>query len=355
MNIKHSLFFAAVLLMQYGCGHKKASDPLADSGRTQRTENLLLNLDSIAERGYLCGQQDATLYGIGWEGDSARSDIHTISNEHPAIAAFEVGGIERLQSSEIAALGNTEEAVDTISGISYSTSPRNILGARFTTIKKRILEQYDRSGVCVLTWHMASRPTWTQIDRLCDFLNSLDEPYGVRVPVILRPCTPCQNLNFWQRLTERLKAKNVTNALLACDANAFTSDMASYIDILGIADCQLYGTADTAAAYAKRLDTELSRLTALGKQYQKPVGILACGQQGLRTEHWFTTVLLPVLDHHRLSFVLFARNDNSRPGNFYVPFPGQQNVSDFVTFVNAQPTLFLHDINGIYLSKDDGK
>lgn len=51
---------------------KKANDPLAESGRTQRTENLLTNLKAYGDSGiYLFGHHDDTVYGIGWKGDSA--------------------------------------------------------------------------------------------------------------------------------------------------------------------------------------------------------------------------------------------------------------------------------------------
>ena len=49
---------------------KTVDDPLAESGRTQRTENLLANLKNISENGYPAGHQDATVYGVGWVGDN---------------------------------------------------------------------------------------------------------------------------------------------------------------------------------------------------------------------------------------------------------------------------------------------
>lgn len=45
----------------WSCGKKKADDPMGDNGRTQRTENLLYHLKEISSKGYLFGQQDATL------------------------------------------------------------------------------------------------------------------------------------------------------------------------------------------------------------------------------------------------------------------------------------------------------
>ena len=49
--MKKILLMATAALLTAACGNneKKADDPLADSGRTQRTENLLENLKAIGE------------------------------------------------------------------------------------------------------------------------------------------------------------------------------------------------------------------------------------------------------------------------------------------------------------------
>lgn len=79
---KYLLMTLASALILSACGPKKASDPLADSGRTQRTENLLTNLMAYGDSGvYMFGHHDDTVYGIGWKGDSARSDIHSVCND----------------------------------------------------------------------------------------------------------------------------------------------------------------------------------------------------------------------------------------------------------------------------------
>ena len=63
---KVTLLLIVSAFIMASCGNKgKAKDDLADSGRTKRTEALIHNLDSIADKGFLVGQQDATLYGIG--------------------------------------------------------------------------------------------------------------------------------------------------------------------------------------------------------------------------------------------------------------------------------------------------
>ena len=58
---------------------------------------------------------------------------------------------------------------------------------------------------------------------------------------------------------------------------------------------------------------------------------------------------MPVLNKYPIAYVLLWRNAHDKPGHFYMPYPGQKTVSDFVKFYNNDRTLFLKDINGLYL------
>ncbi len=320
---------------------RKAKDDLAETGRTKRTEALLHNLDSISQKGFLVGQQDATLYGVGWEGDSARSDIKSICSEFPAVVGFEIGGIE-------------------------NGSERNIFGTTFATIRNAILAQYDAGGVCLLSWHTENVPSSDETDLMCDFLNTLEEPYGVRVPVILRPCNASSSIEFWKRLRDRMEEKEVTNALLAytlaCEQGSVATagksqegqeEIMHTVDMIGIEmyDNAATVTSDTMLTFSIRLDSALALLTKIGKEYGCPVAIYATGQESITNISWFTQELLPVLDRHTLSFIVFDRNDNKIPGHFFVPFPGHPAVSDFTSFVNSPKTLFLRETNGMYLKR----
>ena len=86
-----------------GCNdNNRAEDPLADSGRTQRTETLLTNLKQLGDSSvYLFGHHDDTVYGIGWEADYGndstihqRSDVKSVCNDYPALLSFDLGHIE---------------------------------------------------------------------------------------------------------------------------------------------------------------------------------------------------------------------------------------------------------------------
>ena len=141
------LSLVASFMLTMSCSKKKADDPLAESGRTQRTENLLANLRDISYKGYLVGHQDATVYGVGWVGDSCRSDVKSVCNDYPAVIGFDLGHLE---------LGDSV----------------NLDGVPFDRMKQEIIRQFDRGGMVTLSWHLDNPLTggsaWVKPDSLTD-------------------------------------------------------------------------------------------------------------------------------------------------------------------------------------------
>ena len=220
------------------CAKRYPNDPMGESGHTQRTENLLANMAQQADTaGYMFGHQDATVYGIGWVGDSARSDVRSVCNDFPAVVGFDLGHLE---------LGDS----------------LNLDGVPFSRMRQAIIEHFDRGGVVTLSWHcdnpLTGGTAWVKpdsltpvqlqtvaavldggsqhekflgwLDRVADFLKSLETPYGVRVPVIFRPwhehtgswfwwgkdlCTKEQYAALWQMTVDRLRKRDVPNVLYA--------------------------------------------------------------------------------------------------------------------------------------------
>jgi len=382
------LLIAAALLVE-GCGnrHKKADDPLADSGRTQRTENLLVNLATQADSaGYLFGHEDATMYGIGWMGDSARSDVKSVCNDYPALMGFDLGHIE---------LGHAE----------------NLDGVSFAKMRRDIIAYFARGAVITLSWHpdnpiINGQSTWVQpdsltpaecatvasvidggaahekyvawIDSVAAFLNSLETPYGVKVPVIFRPyhehngswfwwgqrlCTAEQYKQLWKMTADRLREQGVTNALFAYSPGGdVDGDAEKYmerypgddiVDIFGLDQYCFAPTGDTTAinAFAAQLDRNLDLVCRLAKEHHKVAALTETGFEAVRSDRWWTQTLQPVLDRHAVAYVLLWRNAHDKPNHFFVPYPGQRSVSDFVRFYNAPRSLFLRDVNGLYLKR----
>jgi mannan endo-1,4-beta-mannosidase len=389
--MKYTLIIAAALaLCSCGGNQHKASDPLADSGRTARTEQLLENLKALGDSAvYLFGQHDATVYGIGWEADytndstvHTRSDVKSVCNDFPALLSFDLGHIE---------LGDE----------------RNLDGVPFSRIRQEIFAHYDRGGMITLSWHLdnplSGGSSWvadslrdvethtvaaileggekhelflTWLDRVADFLNSLETPYGVRIPILFRPwhehtgswfwwgqqhCTAEQYKALWQLTVNRLKDKGVTNALYSYSPGTEPDgDKARYlerypgddiIDLVGL-DCYCWAPeADTTQIvnYAANLDRNLATVCAIAKQHHKAVALTETGYEGIKTDDWWTSTLAPVLSRHPVSYVLVWRNAHDKPGHFFAPYPGHPSTSDFIRFYNAPQTLFLRDVNALYL------
>lgn len=377
---------SALALASCGGNQQKADDPLAENGRTWRTENLLANIKTQADSvGYMFGHHDDTVYGIGWVGDSARSDVKSVCNDYPALLSFDLGHLE---------LGDSV----------------NLDGVPFERIRQEIFNHFNRGGMITLSWHLDNPLTgesaWVKpdsltdeqkqtvasvleggaqhekfmgwLDRVADFLNSLETPYGVKVPVLFRPwhehtgswfwwgqnlCTAEQYKALWQLTYDRFREKDVTNVLWAYSPGTEPNgDETKYlerypgdgiIDLLGV-DSYCRGEENDSVAYAAytaQLDRMLDMMCRVAKQHGKAVALTETGYEGLKYDTWWTQVLEPVLDKHPVSYVLVWRNAHDEPTHFFAPYPGQRTVSDFVKFYNAPRTLFLHDVNGLYLKK----
>ena len=74
MKKSRMLLFAFIVLMIGACSLGK-KDTGIETLRTVETDLLFGKLKQVSQTGFMFGHQDATVYGIGWDGDSARSDV----------------------------------------------------------------------------------------------------------------------------------------------------------------------------------------------------------------------------------------------------------------------------------------
>ena len=377
------LSLVASFMLTISCSKKKADDPIAESGRTQRTENLLAHLHAISANGYLIGHQDDPVYGVGWVGDSCRSDVKSVCGDFPAVIGFDLGHLE---------LGDSV----------------NLDGVPFDRMRDEIIRHFDRGGMVTLSWHLDNPLTggsaWVKPDSLTDqekqtvasvleggkchekflgwldilasFINSLETPYGVKVPVLLRPwhehtgswfwwgqnlCTTEQYKALWKLTVDQLKQRGVNNVLYAYSPGTeFNGDAAKYlerwpgdeiVDVIGFDSYCTNNAEDTVAInnYASSLDLNLKALCDIAKQHNVVPALTETGMESLGKADWWTSTLMPVLNKYPIAYVLLWRNAHNKPGHFYMPYPGQKTVSDFVKFYNDKRTLFVKDVNGLYL------
>ena len=369
---KYLLMTLASALILSACGPKKASDPLADSGRTQRTENLLTNLMAYGDSGvYMFGHHDDTVYGIGWKGDSARSDIHSVCNDYPGLLSFDLGHIE---------LGDSV----------------NLDGVPFDRMRQEIFTHFNRGGVITLSWHLnnplSGGTAWVAdslknvetktvasvleggqkhemflgwIDKVADFLNSLETPYGVKVPVIFRPwhehtgswfwwgqklCTDTEYRQLWNMLQDYLNGRGLDNLLWSYSPNldgGWTEErfLQRYpgndrVTLIG-EDAYQWGTE---ADFVSQVTADLNFLSDFAKRNGKLLAMTECGLKNMPDATWWTRVLKPVMDRYPISYFLLWRNYKEE---YFGPSPSLPCAQDFKKLYEAENTLFLKDIKKI--------
>ena len=339
--------------------------------RTQETETLLENLKRIPARGFMFGHHDDPVYGIGWEDDPDRSDVKSVCGDYPAVMSFDLGRIE---------LGGD----------------RNLDNVSFERVKNEIIAQYNRGGMSSLSWHLdnplTGKDSWDVsdttvvasilpggvnhemflgwLDKVAAFMNSLTRADGTKVPVLFRPwhehtgswfwwgqnlCTTSQYKALWKMTYDRMQEKGVNNLLYAYSPGSEPNDSTEYlerypgdeiIDLIGFDTYQF-----DRQKYMETLDKSLAILTEVGRVHNKPIAITETGFETIPDSTWWTKTLMPVISKYPISYVLVWRNARERDNHYYAPYPGQISAADFVKFYQAPNTLFVGDVNGLYVTK----
>lgn len=363
---------AFTLLGMIACNSakKQSSCTASDTLRTGQTERLYTWLQKIPEQGFMFGHQDATVYGIGWEGDSARSDVKSVCGDYPAVCGWEVG---RIETGKSASLDNVP----------------------FDRIRQEMILNYLRGGMNTLSWHtdnpLTGGDSWDVsakdsvvksilpggtnhdmfmgwLDTMAAFFHSLKTADGTKVPVLFRPwhehtgswfwwgkdhCTPEQYKELWILTYDYLHSKGVNNLLYAYSPGGggsadeyierYPGD--KYVDLLGFDYYQMNGAEGT-DSYRTVMNNTLTYLTAFGKEHGKPIAVTETGLEALPVKEWWTNVLYPILEKYPVSYVLLWRNAREKPNHYYAPYPGQLTEKNFVEFYNNPRTLFCNDLKG---------
>ena len=333
---------------------------------TPETEALLVGLTEMPKQGIMFGHHDDPLYGIGWEGDEGRSDVKSVCGDYPAVMSFDIGHIE---------LG-ANESLDKIS---------------FDKIRKEIVAQYNRGGMNTISWHLDNPTTggdsWDisdttvvasvlpggenhdmflgWIDRMSDFMSSLQTEEGVKVPILFRPWHEHTGSWFWwgQKLTnaddykalwrmtyDRMKKNGVDNVLFAYSPGTEPKDSTEYlerypgddiIDLLGF-DAYQFGNRDQ---YLSSINNSMNILEQVGKAKNKPIALTETGYETIPDSTWCTHTFMPAIANYPMSYVVVWRNAREKENHYYAPYPGHVSADDFVLFYDQPQTLFAQDVN----------
>lgn len=346
-----------------------------DKKATAETRILYQNLLKWRDKGVLFGHQDALAYGLNadqsrWIGGVNKSDIKTLTGEHPAVVGHDLGHIELDHA-------------------------QNLDEVPFQNIRQSIQTVYSYGGVNTLSWHPNnpldfSKSTWDKMDftirrilgekkklkaykktigKLGLFFKSLKGPGGELIPVIFRPyhehtgswfwwgadhCTPEEYRAFWQLTVNYLvRKKKVHNLLYAYSTDNFRDESHylerypgdSFVDLLGF-DTYHRNAPHSDSAFIANAKRMVSTIKKLGQEKNKLYAITETGLERIPEPDWWTRVLYPMVQDSGLSYVLVWRN--GRSDHYYAPFEGQSSAGDFKIFFNYPSTLFEKDVNNLY-------
>ena len=371
---KINVIIVIMLFAGISCVKKTSSDNkelISITPRTTETENLLQNLKEISTEGFMFGHQDDPLYGVYWEGDSGRSDIHSVVGDYPAVMGFDIGKIEH-------------------------RSDKNIDNVLFTIIREEIIRHYKRGAMITISWHVDNPLTggdsWDVsssevvrailpggsnhdlfldwLDRAAVFFNTLITEDGAKIPILFRPwhehtgswfwwgknlCTVDEYNALWEITRTHFDSAGVDNLLYS-----YSPDMQGpgeiymerypgdeYVDLLGI-DGYHRNNEEGTEYFVSKLDSILSFMTEEGARRNKPIAITETGLESIPISDWWTEVLLPLTNRYPISYVLVWRNARERPNHYYAPYPGQKSETNFVKFYDNPRTLFSKDISSLY-------
>lgn len=376
--LRKILIISFTLFLMIGCSainnkgvEKNINNFLVDKNATEETANLFSNLMMISESNVIFGHHDDTNYGVGWQGDSLRSDVKDVTNSYPGLYGWDFGFL------------TGEGNKDTVK-------------ARMSRLVK---EAFERGGVNTFSWHYNNPVTdksfydvnrvvekilpgggyylkyLRDLDKIADFANSLKDSQGVSVPIIFRPyhefdggwfwwgapfCTKEEFKKLWITTVEYLRdKKGVRNFLYAFSPDRnFNNEEEflerypgdEYVDIIGMDNYWDFGPE---GAGLKGVTKKLEILTRIGKEKNKVAAMTETGLEGVVNPKWFTERLFRTFDVDtvKIAYVMVWRNDN--PKHHYAPYKGHPAADDFIQFRLNPKILFEDDLPNLYSKKLD--
>lgn len=339
----------------------------ADKNASKETMALYKNLHALQKEGIIFGHQDALAYGVNWQYEAGRSDVKDVTGEYPALYGWELGHLEL-------------------------DSAKSLDNVPFAEMKKLIQQGYQRGGAITISWHLNSplkgKSAWDTthgtvasimpgaakhelykkyLDRLASFLGDLKGDKGEAIPVLFRPfheltgnwfwwcrntCTPQEFISLWKFTWNYLQYEKKLHNLLyvynTADFNSREDFLERYpgdkfVDVLSFDAYQHAGNLHP-DGFAAQVDKRLAILDSLGSERNKIVALAETGYEAIPQADWWTKTLLPVLQKHRLSYVLVWRNagrmKDTGKMHYYAPYPGQVSAADFIKFSKDERMIF---------------
>ena len=351
--MKKSIVIAVAALVIVACSTTKKAE--LEQTLAQQLEK---RLDSLRQKGYMAGHQDDPFYGIGWAYEDGKSDVKLTVGDYPAVMGFELGGIE---------MGDD----------------KNLDSVPFTRIHDELLAHVKRGGIVTISWHprnpMTTAPdggrgaqkfpdgsAWDVSDttvvksvlsggknaelfkvwmeRVADFIETLQTEDGQKVPIIFRPwhenngswfwwgqklCSDEEFKGLWNLLQDYMNERGFDNLLWSYSPNldgnwTLERFMQRYpgndrVTLIG-EDAYQWGTEED---FVKQLNADLTFLTQFTKDNGKLLAMTECGFKNIPDSTWFSRVLKVQMDKS---------------------VPGTPCGEDYKAFKEAENVMFLNDI-----------
>ena len=352
---------------------------IGDANATRKTKSLYTNLQFLSANGIMFGHQDDLSYGAKWWAVPNRSDVLETTGSYPAVFGWDLGGLH---------------------------TDRNLDSVAFTDIKKGIIKAYKMGGINTISWHifhpLDTSSSWDkkaevkdilpggqaheaylkQLDQLASFFNSCKAGFFNKIPIVFRPfhehngnwfwwgkgnCTEQENIELWQFTVDYLKITKKLHQLIYAyspDRSRINLDSGfvdylygypgdDYVDIIGLDNYWDTGHGHNRATMRQQredLKKSVILIDSIAIVKNKIAALTETGNNGQTIENWYTNTLLnPLLEitpTPQIAWVLVWRNGSTE--NFFVPYKGQKNEGDFLSFYKLPATLFLKNIKNPY-------
>ncbi len=357
----------AITASTAGCSQKNNTENTS-AEEPAPSEMLMTRLHALADSGLTAfGHHDDTAYGISWAYAADSSDVKAVTGDYPAIINWDLGLVE----------------VD---------SARQLDGVPFDFMRAEIAKHHARGGINSISWHplnpltagnswdVSTGATLTRImadsamvdtlaawaGRAADFVASLRDADGRRIPVMFRPWhehtgtwfwwginsgTPEEYVKLWEITRKAFDDRGLDNVVWVYSPDKSNVDTYDdymsrypgdeYVDVMG-ADVYHFGNEEE---FDRWIDATLGSAVRAAREHGKIAALSETGCEGLKVDNWYMQSLLPALERWPVAFVTVWRNSPTKPGHFYVPYPGHPGEQDFRDF-HAQPRIaFCSDLN----------
>jgi mannan endo-1,4-beta-mannosidase len=203
---------------------------------------------------------------------------------------------------------------------------------------------------------------WMQ--RVSDFLSTLKDDNGQKIPVIFRPwhensgswfwwgeklCTVEEYKALWNMLQDKLKADGYDNLVWSyspgCQDNLTAERLLERypgddrVDMLGLDGYQW--KPEEKDAFINRTKQNLQVLCEVAKVHNLIPALTETGMKDMTEPTWWTSTLLPAVKDFPISYLLTWRNYKEE---WFGPSTSKPDAKYFVDFYKDEKTLFLDDI-----------